>query len=92
MFTGYRWEVKRWLRAGKNELSVRFDSAMKYIRSHRPGHLPREFNDPVGRSQVIRKQQCQFGWDWGPRFVTAGHFGATSGSNLGVKTDWSICG
>jgi len=72
MFTGYRWEVKRWLRAGKNELTIRFDSAMKYIRSHRPGHQPREFNDPVGRSQVIRKQQCQFGWDWGPRLVTAG--------------------
>ncbi|MES1169046.1 MAG: glycoside hydrolase family 2 protein, partial [Oleiharenicola lentus] len=36
------------------------------------GHEPREFNDPVGRSQVLRKEQCQFGWDWGPRFVTAG--------------------
>ena len=23
-------------------------------------------------ARVIRKQQCQFGWDWGPRFVTAG--------------------
>jgi beta-mannosidase len=21
---------------------------------------------------VIRKEQCQFGWDWGPRYVTAG--------------------
>src|SRR5690606_16639113 len=42
------------------------------IRSHRTSHKPREFNDPVGRSQVIRKEQCQFGWDWGPRFVTAG--------------------
>jgi beta-mannosidase len=29
-------------------------------------------NDPKGRCTVIRKQQCQFGWDWGPRFVTAG--------------------
>ncbi len=72
MFIGYRWNVKPLLRAGRNEISVRFGSAMKYIRSHRQDHDPREFNDPIGRSQVIRKQQCQFGWDWGPRFVTAG--------------------
>ena len=72
MFVGYRWNVKPLLRAGANELTIRFGSAMKYIRTHRPDHDPREFNDPVGRSQVIRKQQCQFGWDWGPRLVTAG--------------------
>ncbi len=72
MFTGFRWDVKPLLRAGRNELEIRFGSAMKYIRTHRTGHDPREFNDPIGRSQVIRKQQCQFGWDWGPRFVTAG--------------------
>jgi beta-mannosidase len=72
MFVGWRWEIKPLLRAGENELVIRFGSAMKYIRSHRPEHQPREFNDPVGRSQVLRKQPCQFGWDWGPRFVTAG--------------------
>jgi beta-mannosidase len=72
MFTGWRWEVKPLLRAGPNELTVFFGSAMNYIRRHRPEHQPKEFNDPVGRSQVLRKQPCQFGWDWGPRFVTAG--------------------
>jgi beta-mannosidase len=72
MFTGYRWAVKPLLRAGRNEITIHFGSAMKYIRSQRTGHQPREFNDPVGRSQVLRKEQCQFGWDWGPRFVTAG--------------------
>lgn len=72
MFIGHRWPVKNLLRKGANELTIRFDSAMKYIRSRRPEHQPQEFNDPVGRSQVIRKQPCQFGWDWGPRFVTAG--------------------
>lgn len=72
MFIAHRWNVKSLLHPGRNELSIRFDSAMGYIRTHRPGHQPREFNDPVGRSQVLRKQPCQFGWDWGPRFVTAG--------------------
>ena len=72
MFTGFRWPVKAFLRPGKNEISVRFESAMTYIRSHRTDHQPREINDPVGGCTRIRKQQCQFGWDWGPRFVTAG--------------------
>ncbi len=72
MFVGHRWQVKNLLKRENNELVIRFDSAMEYIRTNRPGHQPKEFNDPVGRSQVIRKQQCQFGWDWGPRFVTAG--------------------
>ena len=72
MFTGYRWDVKSFLRAGKNELVVRFDSAIAYIDRERQEHQPQEYNDPVGRSAVIRKEQCQFGWDWGPRFVTAG--------------------
>ncbi|AOS43556.1 Exo-beta-D-glucosaminidase precursor [Lacunisphaera limnophila] len=72
MFLGHRWAVRPLLRPGANELVIRFGSAMKYIRTHRPAHTPREFNDPVGRSQVIRKQPCQFGWDWGPRLVTAG--------------------
>jgi beta-mannosidase len=72
MFLGHRWEVKPLLRSGKNELLIRFGSTMDYIRTHRTGHNPRDINDPVGRCTVIRKQQCQFGWDWGPRFVTAG--------------------
>ena len=72
MFLGHRWDVKPLLHAGKNELRIRFASALDYIRTHRTAHRPREINDPVGGCTIIRKQQCQFGWDWGPRFVTAG--------------------
>ena len=72
MFLSHRWNVKRLLHPGRNTLTIRFGSAAAYIRSHRKEHHPREFNDPVGRCQVLRKEQCQFGWDWGPRFVTAG--------------------
>jgi beta-mannosidase len=72
MFIGHRWGVKPLLREGRNTINIRFESAARYIRTHRTSHRPREFSDPVGRCSVIRKQQCQFGWDWGPRFVTAG--------------------
>lgn len=72
MFIGHRWNIRPFLRTGTNRLSLRFGSALHYIRTHRRTHTSRECNDPVGRCQVIRKQPCQFGWDWGPRFVTAG--------------------
>ena len=73
MFTGYRWKLERkWLRAGSNELCIHFASAERYVRRHRQSHRPREINDPVGGATRIRKQQCQFGWDWAPRLVTAG--------------------
>jgi beta-mannosidase len=31
-----------------------------------------QWNDPVGGRTAIRKQQCSFGWDWGPRLATCG--------------------
>jgi beta-mannosidase len=87
MFLAHRWPVQGRLRTGRNVLRIRFGSAMDYIRTHRRTHRPKEINDPVGGCTVIRKQQCQFGWDWGPRFVTAGiwrdiRLEAWSGSRL----------
>jgi beta-mannosidase len=73
MFADGRWNVRRLLVPGRNELVIRFRSALDYIRHTRTGFRPpHEFNDPVGNCVRIRKQQCQFGWDWGPRLVTAG--------------------
>ena len=72
MFQGYRLPVQGVLRRGRNTLEIRFGSAMEYIRTKRPDFHAKEFNDPVGGCYRIRKQQCQFGWDWGPRLVTCG--------------------
>ncbi|MFZ9681620.1 MAG: glycoside hydrolase family 2 protein, partial [Cephaloticoccus sp.] len=72
MFVTWRWDVKRLLQPGRNELRFVFASAGKALPKTRPEHHPKEFNDSVGRCSVFRKEQCQFGWDWGPRFVTAG--------------------
>ena len=72
MFITWRWDVKPLLRRGRNELRIVFASIGRALPKTRPEHQPKEFNDSVGRSSVFRKEQCQFGWDWGPRFVTAG--------------------
>lgn len=72
MFVGLRFVVRRHLRPGRNEINVRFESATRFIASHRRDHRPREINDPIGGCTRMRKEQCQFGWDWAPRLVTAG--------------------
>jgi beta-mannosidase len=72
MFIGYRFDARSKLKAGSNLLEIHFSSPMDYIRARqRPDDLP-EGNDIVGGSSHIRKQQCSFGWDWGPRFATCG--------------------
>lgn len=72
MFVGWRLPVKNLLKKGRNTLTIDFANPMDYIRAHLgPDHM-REWCDPVGGSSLIRKEQCSFGWDWGPRFATAG--------------------
>ena len=74
MFRRYEFDVRNVLRPGENEISVRFGSAERYVaRRDRARHLP-EWSAPrwvAGRCQ-LRKEQCNFGWDWGPTLVTCG--------------------
>jgi beta-mannosidase len=72
MFVSHRFGVKEALKPGGNVLEIEFLSPMKYIRARRPETEGREWNDPVGGASFIRKEQCSFGWDWGPRFATSG--------------------
>ena len=78
MFVGYRFPVKGLLRAGANELEIRFANPMDYIRSRQKPTDERESNDFLGGCHHIRKEQCSFGWDWGPRFATCGVVGNLS--------------
>jgi beta-mannosidase len=72
MFLEHRFDVKEVIRTGRNILEIRFGSPLLYIRARRkPGDFA-EWNDPVGGCSHIRKEQCSFGWDWGPRFATCG--------------------
>ncbi len=72
MFIGHRFAVKDVLRPGRNELSIVFTSPRTYIDAHHSPDRFHEWNDPVGGASLMRKEQCSFGWDWGPRFPTSG--------------------
>jgi len=78
MFIRNIWDLSRFDRTKKHMLEITFRSVLSEIEKRREGLDSRELGwcDPVGGSALIRKSQCNFGWDWGPRFVTCGIFRA----------------
>ena len=84
MFREWEVDVKDILQTGSNELRILFHSPVntgleKY--DNYPHRLETSDNDLARIGQVpgekavsphVRKAQCHFGWDWGPRLVTSG--------------------
>ncbi|GAA1511471.1 beta-mannosidase [Agromyces terreus] len=67
----YRWHVRPHLVEGTNRIEVVFESAWDAAaeRERSFGPLPTPYDEPY---PYIRKSACNFGWDWGPHYVTAG--------------------
>ncbi|MCX6270349.1 MAG: glycoside hydrolase family 2 protein [Bacteroidetes bacterium] len=69
MFRTWKVEVKPYVKPGENELSVLFESASRKGKEM-AAILP--YTLPGDEKIFTRKVQSQYGWDWGPRFVTCG--------------------
>jgi beta-mannosidase len=65
------WEIpcNENLRPGENNLEIRFQSAENRFLKDSAAH---PYPLPGGRWVFARKAAYHFGWDWGPKFVTAG--------------------
>ena len=84
MFRGWEVDVKGAVKEGSNELKVYFHSPIKIgldkydnypHEVHSSGNDLAEIGQVPGDKRVsvhIRKAQCHFGWDWGPRLVPSG--------------------
>lgn len=78
-FVPYRLDVGAVLVAGVNHVQVVFEPATQYARQQAeqyPYFVPATLNfntwtEPTRRS-FIRKAGSDFGWDWGPAYVTSG--------------------
>lgn len=78
MFRSWKYNVKRNLKLGKNTLAIKFESPIlknkekvkKYPHKLPSGNETAEVENKV--YSFTRKAAYHFGWDWGPRFVTAG--------------------
>lgn len=69
MFRSWAYGVKEKLHSGNNQLAVIFSSAVKRGKAEAK-KLP--YTLPGDEKIFTRKAQYQYGWDWGPRFVTCG--------------------
>jgi len=75
MFRTWRANAKPLLKEGANSLLIRFRSPINEIL---PVMAKMDYELPAGNDQGektsphTRKAPYQYGWDWGPRFVTSG--------------------
>lgn len=75
MFRTWRVVVGDALRAGSNILEVRFDPAVERGARRAAAHpwpIPHQEPDVSATRAFTRKAAYQYGWDWGPRYLTAG--------------------
>ena len=76
MFVPLEVEVSACLVSGENLLEVRFDSAVKVGQKLRAEYFAEHgLPDTTARfdeRSFVRKAQYMYGWDWGPRLVSAG--------------------
>ena len=75
MFHPWTADVKEFLKAGQNELTVKFRSPLDEVSSKMESlnyTLPAD-NDQAGKtSPHTRKAPYHYGWDWGPSLVSSG--------------------
>ena len=70
MFRGWNMDVKPFLKIGKNNLKIYFHSAKKIVDSIAKAALPLVL--PDNNRVYARKPAFEFGWDWGPTFISCG--------------------
>lgn len=78
MFRTWRFDVKDFLKEGGNELLLKFESVFrhdmpKYLDApYRLMAWPNNDQSDIWLSLYARKAGYHYGWDWGPRLITAG--------------------
>ena len=68
----YRFDIKEQLKKGENEIRILFFSPVNYALEQK---RLKDDGKPNGDSEGIahiRKPQCHFGWDWGPKLPPSG--------------------
>lgn len=89
MFRQYRWDVREIVKAGENEISVKFRSSVQYAIERNEKRPMPDVNNPLAGGPYLRKVPSHFGWDWGPRLPAVGIWQEIrlEGYNSGRMTD-----
>ena len=71
-FVQHRFDLRRALRPGRNELRVRIRAPVPFVLAEEERLGARPVNGDWTPYPFVRKSACNFGWDWGPRVPTSG--------------------
>lgn len=74
MFRTWEFDAKPALKPGENIIEVSFQSPLPLMKERNASRSLYEWagpHEPRGRAWV-RKEPCNFGWDWGPVLITCG--------------------
>ena len=77
-FRPHATDVSEFVKQGSNEIEILFKSNPKEgqaIAAQQPYPVPHTKNNPVAGGNMLRKVQCDFGWDWGPCLMPFGVLG-----------------
>jgi len=73
MFVPHRFDVKKLVTAGENEIEVVFSSPVEEgLKLHNEYKSVRLYEGEDNPRAYLRKAQYSFGWDWGPKITTSG--------------------
>ena len=74
MHRTWEFDVKRALVRGRNRIEITFASAVREVHKRQKAErLPGWFDmQCIEGANWLRKEPCNFGWDWGPGLVTCG--------------------
>ncbi len=76
MFRRHEWDAKALLTSGRNVIQVDFESAMRHCAQRQSAHQQEPYLFPnkmyAAMATWVRKEQCNFGWDWGVKVPTCG--------------------
>ncbi len=76
MFRSHRFDISDSLKAGENEIMVKFDPAENYARGQMGRYIRFQESDFTNPHRVyLRKAQFQFGWDFSPSLPGCGIIG-----------------
>ncbi|MFN8433451.1 MAG: glycoside hydrolase family 2 protein [Anaerolineales bacterium] len=72
MFRQYRFDIKPLLKAEGNELTITFQSPVKFVTEKNAVRPMNGVSQAIAGGPHLRKAPCHFGWDWGPQLPPIG--------------------
>jgi beta-mannosidase len=69
MFRTWEFDARPFLKPGENSIEIKISSPAAFVKALEE---KRNENKGVTGRAWLRKQPCQFGWDWAPTLITSG--------------------